>query len=127
MKIRSLLNSQNLLTEEIKNINYHMNLLDCDIEKLKREFPILNDKSKRKLALLVVELFKKCDSASPNYDFKVDVAMTRIGLETDKFYGVHNYNKWNNGMFEDDGFGFGIEVTGSYDDYIDSQTNSRSK
>jgi len=123
MKIGDLLRKYGLLSKEIVDINYHMNALHCDVKHLKSIVPELFDKNGEELALCIKEIFDKCDSSNPEYDAKLDEEMTRMGLKTDVFYPGYNHNKWNNGMFEDDGFGFGTEPSSLYDDYIDSMSD----
>ena len=120
MKIVDLLRKRNLLTKEIYNINYHMDLLSCRIEDLEIKIPELKGKSEDELVVIIMDLFDKCNSLSPNYDSEVDLEMTRIGLKTDVFYGGHNRNKW---LYDED-VCFGNE-SNFYDDYIDSQSGSK--
>lgn len=121
MQIVDLLRKNNKLTKEIKNINFHFNLLTCDLEYFKMKIPALRDKSNEEIANFVVEVFNKCDSSKEEYDYKLDEEMTRIGLRTDVFNGRYTHNKWDEELFEDDNFGFGQEITSIYDDYIDSE------
>lgn len=53
--------------------------------------------------------------------------MTRIGLNLDKKRRDYNRNIWCNGMFHDDGFGIGTEITSIYDDFIDSDYDRNNK
>ena len=69
----------------------------------------------------MLELFRKCDYEDPMYDQKIDEEITRIGLYLDIPHHDVNHNIWNNGMFYDDGFGFGTRPTDIYDDFIDSE------
>ena len=71
-------------------------------------------------------MIQKCNVDNPDYDSKLDEEITRIGLKTDAFAG-HNKNKWDNGSFEDDYFGFGTSISSSYDDYIDSMSGIEDK
>lgn len=114
MKVKDFLRKYNVLSKEISNVDFHMNLLNIDLEELKRRIPELKDKNDQELLKYVSLIFKKCDSLNPEYDSKLDEEMVRIGLRTDKFYGGHK-----NGLFEDDGFEFNAELTSIYDDYID--------
>lgn len=125
MKVKDFLRKYNVLSKEISNVDFHMNLLNVDLEELKRRIPELKDKNDQEVLKYISLIFKKCDSSSPEYDSKLDEEMVRIGLRTDKFYGGHNNNIWNNGMFHDDGFGFGTEPISIYDDYIDNEAERK--
>lgn len=131
--IENLLKKYGLYSEEIKNIDFHMNILKSDakelVARLSRDglVSLEIELTEEELAKLILELMLKCDVNNPNYNTKLDEEMTRIGMKTDHFLGGHNKNIWNNGFFEDDGFGFGTEPTSIYDDYIDSQNNGHIK
>ncbi len=122
-RVVDLLKERQLLNDEIADVNYHMNLLSCNVDYLNTKIPSLFDKDDNEIANFVVDVFTKCDARHESYDPKIDETMTRIGLKTDVFYPGKNPNLWNNGMFHDDGFGFGTEATSIYDDYIDSMSN----
>ena len=127
MKVGNLLKKYNLYDERIKNINYHLDIFTLDAEYLVFKVLGIKNLTEKELANILLELINKCDMKNPYYDAKIDEEMTRIGIGTDKFYGGHNHNIWNNNNFSDDGFGFGTEPTSLYDDYIDSQSNGRSR
>lgn len=125
--VKDLLKKYKLYTTQIININYHLNVMWCEAQYLVFKVVGLTGLTEEELAKVLYELILKCDSNNPNYDVKIDEEMTRRGNSTDVFYGGRNHNKWNNGLFEDDGFGFGTEVTSIYDDYQDSDFVSRKK
>ena len=125
MTVKDFLRKYNVLSKEISNVDFHMNLLNVDLEELKLRIPELKGKNDQEVLKYLSLIFKKCDSSSPEYDSKLDEEMVRIGLRTDKFYGGHNNNIWNNGMFHDDGFGFGAEPTSIYDDYTDNEAGRK--
>ena len=127
MKVRDLLNKQNLITKKIINIDYHMSLLRYDVDELKIRIPELKEKSEQEIIDFILDLYDKCDSTSPNYDAQFDEQITRMSLKADVFAGGHNHNIWNNGTFHDDGFGFGSEPTSIYDDYVDSMSGGKIK
>ncbi len=127
MKIRELLKKQKLLTKKILLVNYHMNLLNCDVLELTNKIPALKDKSQEELSNFIVNIFNRCDQDSPNYDSKLDLEMTRFGMKTDMFIGGHCKNIWSYDTFSDDYYGFGDEVTSIYDDYIDYDTKNKTK
>ena len=125
MIIKDLLRKNNLLTKEISIVNYHMNLLNCDVEELKARIPKLRDKNDQEIINYIIDIFDKCDQNSANYDSKIDEEMTRIGMKTDVFYGRHCNSKWNRDT--DDYYGFGNEITSEYDNYIDSMSKGKTK
>ena len=125
MRVREFLKQNNVLNEEIKNVDFHMNLLNMNLDDLKSKIPELKDKSNIEILNYITMIFKKCDSLNPEYDSQLDTDMVRIGLKTDQFYVGHNYNIWNNDTFTDDGFGLGTEFTSMYDDYIDSENERK--
>ena len=127
MKIAELLRKNNLITKEISIVNYHMNLLNCDVEELKIKIPELRDKSKEEIINYIIDIFDKCDQNSPNYDSDLDTEMTRLGMKTDVFNGGHCKSMWKSDTFADDYYGFGNELTSIYDDYIDSTPNQKRK
>jgi len=120
MKVREFLIKNNVLNQEIGNVDFHMNLLNIDLDELKRRIPKLKEKNEQELLDYIIQIYKKCDSSNPEYDTNLDEQMVKIGLRLfDTIPGPYNRNKWNTGLFEDDGFGFGTEPTSLYDDYID--------
>lgn len=125
--VKELLKRYKLYTDQIKNINYHLNIMWCEARILLHRVTGQMISNEEDLAKILYNLILKCDANNPNYDAKLDEEMTRRGNSTDKFYGGKNHNKWNNGLFEDDGFGFGTEITSIYDDYQDSDFVYRKK
>lgn len=123
MTVKDLLKKKDLITKEIINIDYHMEFLKCDIKELKEKMPELREKTDEDLAYYIVDMYHKANASSENYDPELDEEMTRIGLKTNDFHDGKKCNKWNTGMFEDDGFGFGNTVTDLYDDYIDAEND----
>ena len=129
--IKNLLKKYGLYSGKISEINYHLNILDYNAEQLVMRLArnglivLPQNLSEEVLVKIVLDLILKCDINNPDYDPKIDEEMIRIGMKTDQFYGGHNHNIWANGMFHDDGFGFGTEPTSIYDDYIDSDISKK--
>lgn len=127
--VRELFRKYNKFSKEIDTINFHLNVLNCNVDdllaRLRKDnvIDVPKDIDEEKLSELIVRIIQRCNMDNPDYDSKLDEEMTRIGLKTDAFYGGHNKNKWNNGgLFEDDYYGFGTSTSSSYDDYIDSMS-----
>ena len=128
-KVKAILNENNMLNETIMKTNYHMNILNADIDillnKLSREglVSLKEGMTEEEVAELLVSLIDKCNMENELYDKELDEEMTRIGLGLNEQISTRNTpNKWDNGgMFHDDGFGVGSELTSSYEDYMDSQ------
>lgn len=130
--VMNLFQKYNKFSKEIGILNFHLNILNCNVDdllaKLRKDniVDIPKDISEEELSELIVRVIQKCNVDNPDYDSKLDEEITRIGLKTDVFAG-HNKNKWNNGSFEDDYFGFGTSISSSYDDYIDSMSGIEDK
>ena len=127
MSIRSLLKKYSLMDKKIESINYHTKILGCNekdvFESLynKKLIPDYKDLNEEQQAILALTLMNMSDSNSTDYNFDVDRELVSIGLNLTETIGSgHNRNKWDNGLFEDDYFGFGRRATDMYDDYIDS-------
>lgn len=125
MKVKDLLESRQLLSDEIQTVNFHMNLLHCKVDDLKAKFPELRNKSAEELANILVNIFHKCNASNEQYDPQLDEEMIRFGLKTNDFLGPHSTSKWDTGFFEDDDFGFGNRETNQYDGYLDSIDNDK--
>ena len=115
-RVVDLLRDKKLLTEDIKMVNYHMNLLKCTIEDLSMKVPELKGKNEDEIAAYVVNAFSKCDERNPEYDFKLDQEMTRIGLKTDDFYS----DEWCPKLDREEKYGSSQTATQLYDDYVDA-------
>ena len=115
MEVRNLLNKSKLITREIKNINFHINLLDFEIDELKYLFPEIKDKNNDEITEFVLMLFDKCNASSPNYDSNIDIKLTRYSFGTDK---IHARN--NNGIIQDEN-GYGDTYGDLYDHYVDME------
>ena len=98
-----------------------MNLLDVELRDIFLKFPELSGKDSQVILDFILGIYKKCYGSNPEYDGEFDMEMVILGLKMDEPYGGHNHNIWNNGMFEDDGFGFGNEPVTMYGDYIENQ------
>ena len=127
MKVKDFLSENNALSDEIRNVDYHMSLLYVDLDDLKNKIPELKDKNDQELLEYILWIYKVCNASDPEYDSEVDANMVRIGLKTDVFPGGHSHNKWSTGTFADDGYGFGDEPTSIYDDYVDSENEKSIK
>lgn len=126
-KVRDVLRKNNLYTKQIENIIYHLNISNCSAEELLYSITQKVGLSSEEIARELYDLIMKCDSNNKDYDYKLDEEMTRFGTRTSVFYGGHCHNKWQTGTFEDDGFGFGTEITSLYDDYIDSNIHGKTR
>ena len=115
MNIRELLKKNRLLTKKIINVDYHMDLLNYDVENFKYKIPQLREMTEAEVVNYIIDVYSKCDLNNPEYDSKIDEEMTRIALRTNVFYGGHNHNKWETGTFEDDYYGFGNDLMATYD------------
>lgn len=120
IKVSDLLRKYNLNTKQVYNILYHLNIGGCDSDLLVYSILKQSNLSEEELAKTIYDLILKCDDSTVDYDKNLDEEITRFGTRASAFNGGHCHNKWNNGMFEDDGFGFGTEPTSLYDDYVDS-------
>lgn len=118
--VRNFLKSRNLLTKEMVDIDYHMGLLNCKLDYFKQRVPELRGKNDDEVAKFLVEAYDKCNYSSPNYDAKFDEEMTRIGLQTDRFYGgAHNTGL----TIGDNESPYGD----MYDDYVDEMNDIRGR
>ena len=115
MNIRELLKKNRLLTKKIINVDYHMDLLNYDVENFKYKIPQLRGMTEAEVVNYSIDVYSKCDLNNPEYDSKIDEETTRIALRTNVFYGGHNHNKWETGTFEDDYYGFGNDLMATYD------------
>ena len=89
--VMSVLKKCKLYSKELAKVDYHMDLLNCEISYLISKIPELNGKTDSEIADFLIEIYKKCDETNPEYDYYVDVAMTRIGLKTDDFRRTSDY------------------------------------
>lgn len=124
MKIKYLLKKHDLYANDIKYWCIQLGINDYDVDDIIFRAIGMDSKdlSSEEKAKLLLELISMCDSNNPNFDFQVYRNMSAINYETNLYYPGHNHNKWNNGLFGDDGFGLGTEITSIRDDYIDSQS-----
>ena len=125
--VHKLLNKYNLYTKQIGIVIYHLNIKNCNASDLVYTFTKKSGLTEEEMGKEICNLIIRCDENSKSYDSKLDEEITRYGTRSNVFYGGHNKNIWNNGMFEDDGFGFGTEPTSIYDDYIDSDYGRKKK
>lgn len=58
MKIGKLLSSKGLLTAEISLIDYHIGLLNTDVEDFEEKFPLVKGKDDLSKAKFLVNLYK---------------------------------------------------------------------
>ena len=125
--VSNLLNKYDLYTKQVVNVIYHLNIRSCNASEFVYTFTKKSNLTEEEMAKEIYNLIIRCDENSKSYDSKLDEEITRYGTRSNVFYGGHNKNIWNNGMFEDDGFGFGTEPTSIYDDYIDSDYGRKKK
>ncbi len=99
MTIRNLLSKYKLLTEDIKYINSYVGVLWCDPELIAIKLLPKKKRNQKELALAIRDLMRKCDDRNPTFDYDVYEEMTRIGLETSKFYARKD-NSWNDEEYD---------------------------
>lgn len=58
MKLGKLLSSKRMLTSEISLIDYHIGLLNIDVEDFEEKFPIVKGKDELSKAKFLVDLYK---------------------------------------------------------------------
>ncbi|HOO67932.1 MAG TPA: hypothetical protein PLC53_01020 [Bacilli bacterium] len=110
--VRDLLKKYGMYSEELKYLNYHLNILDYDaqilVATLQRDgkIDIDSDITEEKLAETVLELIKKCDARTSDYNSDIEEEIMRIGIRTNRSLYNHNGhgNSWNNGglLFDDE-------------------------
>ena len=126
--IGALLDDYGLMSDYIKNINIHLEVLGQFVDLFKQYFPSLSEKNDEELATIIVDMIKKCDGLSPLYDPDIDRQMVRFGLGTGRYKGGHNSNKWyRETPFSDDYYGFGNAPTSIYDDFMDLSNEEMAK
>ena len=97
--VKQLFDKYGLYQEEIGRINYHFNVLSCNVDELLTKLvkdDFINDTSdlpEEVVANVLLQIIKRCDQRNPEYSPKLDEEMTRIGLKTDRFYSsLYDYN-----------------------------------
>ncbi len=123
MKVKDFLNKYGALNKEIRNIDYHISLLDMDIKKLKSRIPQLIEKSDQEVLNFILSIYKKCDSLSPDYDSKFDEEIVRMSLQTHVFNIYHNFE--DNFPYDSYYFEPNNPPTSLYDDYIDLENDRK--
>ena len=58
MKLGKLLSSKGLLTAEISLVDYHIGLLNADVEDFEEKFPLVKGKDDLSKAKFLVDLYK---------------------------------------------------------------------
>lgn len=58
MKLGKLLSNKRMLTSEISLIDYHIGLLNIDVEDFEEKFPIVKGKDELSKAKFLVDLYK---------------------------------------------------------------------
>lgn len=125
MTVEKLLKKYKLYTKSIIEINRILNVMWCDADYLAFKVAGATGLTEKQLAELIYKLILKSDVTNPEYDAKINEEMIRVGFRTNIFPGGQNHNKWNNGLFEDDCFGFGRTATDLYDEYQDSDFEAK--
>ena len=97
--IRTLLLKYNLLTKEVTFINSYVGILWCDADYVASKFLPNKKRTQRELALELRELIYKCNGNRKEFDYKTYEELTRIGMETLKFYGSKN-NSWSDEPYD---------------------------
>ena len=123
MKVKDFLNKYGALNKEIRNIDYHISLLDMDIKKLKSRIPQLIEKSDQEVLNFILSIYKKCDSLSPYYDSKFDEEIVRMSLQTHVFNIYPNFE--DNFPYDNYNFEPNNPSTSLYDDYIDLENDRK--
>lgn len=123
IRLGKLLEKNELLTQSRFDLAENISLLDRNLIDIISCFPEMNEMSRKEQANYIAELIDNSIMTNENYDSKIEEKLIRFGLRTDKFYGRHNHNLWNNGYFEDDYFGFGKPVLDILDQYIDDEND----
>ena len=76
--VREVLTRHGLLDTEILEINYHVNILECDIDFLKEKLTFLRGRTNVEIAMFAVELLKKCDITKMDYSEKLEQDLTDL-------------------------------------------------
>ena len=104
--VRELFKKYKLFNKEISKMNFHLNVLCCNSEKLLKQLSdsgviiISEEMEEKDVAVFLETLIEKCDMDNPNYDSVLDEEMTRIGMRTDRFYS-NNFSNWNDDEYFD--------------------------
>ena len=105
LQVGTLLKKYNLFEERFQTLDYHLRVLSLRAVNFVSFILGLSDLSEEELAYKVYELIDKADSESPNFDSTIYTSVARYGNRSLDYFGGDNHNIWDNGLFEDDGFG----------------------
>lgn len=97
--IKNLLLKHKLLNKEITFINSYVGILWCDANYVADKMLKPKQRTSRELAIELRNLIYKCNGNRKEFDYKTYEELTRIGMETLKFYGS-NGDSWNDETYD---------------------------
>ncbi|MBQ6546853.1 MAG: hypothetical protein IJL74_02510 [Bacilli bacterium] len=117
--VKTILKNNNMYSDELKKLDYHMRILDVDANELLSKLlvegfvPKTDELSEQEIATALLTLIKNCDVESETYDRSLDEEMIRIGL------GLKNdFSKDRDESYLDDN----ADLMDSYEAFMDHQS-----